>query len=266
VSLAAGLAISAVTALMVVLLGLALLPPVRRAPTPTVVTPQTGATGPAALPSAPGAVDAAADGRDDALAAAKVDATGDTGHSGEAASGSDPFQHPGTVAEGTAGSGADAKASEGEGAALGTRTIETREADGETKEDRDPVDCTLGDKEISREAWRRNWPIVCKAAAGEKVAIFIPLKGSLDGETHEVRQRPTREVRINLPAGESLLTMRLYKLRRMGIVDLRVLPWEGKAHGTRLRLKLQPGEVDPVLEIKDGYAKITLDTPATNPE
>jgi hypothetical protein len=97
-------------------------------------------------------------------------------------------------------------------------------------------------------------------APSGKSFILIPLKGTVDGETHALHRRPTREARVTLPAGcESLLTMKQYKVRRLGFKELRVnAPEEGR---TRLRIKLQPGAGDPVFEIKDGYAKITVALP-----
>jgi hypothetical protein len=121
-----------------------------------------------------------------------------------------------------------------------------------------PPDCSLPDKDIAREAWRRNSPTLCKGTDGDRVSLFIPLKGTLDGETHELRQA-SREVRINLPAGESLLTLRQYKVRRSGFKDLRILPTD--SGGTRLRLKLQSGTGEPSFDMKDGYAKITITSP-----
>jgi hypothetical protein len=122
------------------------------------------------------------------------------------------------------------------------------------------ADCALPEKDIAREAWRRNWPTICAVGATGKAFILIPLKGALEGEIHELRRRPTREARVVLPAGaESLLTMKQYKVKKMGFKELRVSASEGG--GSRLRVKLQPGAGDPVFEIKDGYAKITISTP-----
>jgi hypothetical protein len=121
-----------------------------------------------------------------------------------------------------------------------------------------PPDCSLPDKDIARDAWRRNSPTLCKGTDGDRVSLFIPLKGTLDGETHELRQA-SHEVRINLPAGESLLTLRQYKVRRSGFKDLRILPTD--SGGTRLRLKLQSGTGEPSFDMKDGYAKITITAP-----
>ena len=47
-------------------------------------------------------------------------------------------------------------------------------------------------------------------------------------------------------------------MKKLGFKELWV---SNEESGARLRLKLQPGAGDPVFEIKDGYAKITVATP-----
>jgi hypothetical protein len=64
---------------------------------------------------------------------------------------------------------------------------------------------------------------------------------------------------VLLPGAEALLTMKQYKLKSAGFVNLRVQPGEGG--GTRLRLRLQPGAGEPVFDIRDGYVKVTVSTP-----
>ncbi len=121
-------------------------------------------------------------------------------------------------------------------------------------------DCALPEKDMAREAWRRNWPAVCPLPSSGKAFILIPTKGPISGETHALHRRPTREARITLTAGgESLLTMKQYKVRRLGFKELRVIPSE--EGGTRLRIKLQPGAGDPVFDVKDGYVKVTVAVP-----
>lgn len=123
-------------------------------------------------------------------------------------------------------------------------------------------DCTLPDKDIAREAWRRNSPTLCRGVEDDRVSLFIPLKGTLDGETHELRQA-IHEVRINLPAGESLLTLRQYKVRRSGFKDLRIIPTD--SGGTHLRLKVSSSTGEASFDMKDGYAKITIPAPRASP-
>ncbi|MES1204536.1 MAG: hypothetical protein ABUS79_01240 [Pseudomonadota bacterium] len=125
------------------------------------------------------------------------------------------------------------------------------------------ADCALPEKDMAREASRRNSPTICSIDATKKAFILIPLKGSIEGEHHKLHGNPVREARVTLPAGsEALLTMKQYKVKRLGFKELRVNPTEGG--GTRLRVKLQPGAGDPVVDVKNGYAKITVATPDTH--
>jgi hypothetical protein len=122
------------------------------------------------------------------------------------------------------------------------------------------VDCNLPDKDMAREAWRRNWPALCSIAPGGKASLLIPVKGSLDGEVHEIRRRPSREARIVLPRDSELrLTLKQYKMNRLGFKDLRITKTDDGR--IRLRLKLLPGGGDPTFEVKDGYVKITIAAP-----
>jgi hypothetical protein len=125
--------------------------------------------------------------------------------------------------------------------------------------DPDP-DCALAEKDIAREAWRRNWPTLCSNAETGKAFILIPIKGSIEKATSELKRKPVREARVNLPDAESQLTLKLYKLRRMGFKDLKLGPMD-EGTGTRFRVRLQPGAGDPVFEIKETYAKITVAMP-----
>jgi hypothetical protein len=125
------------------------------------------------------------------------------------------------------------------------------------------ADCGLPDKDMAREAWRRNWPALCAIASGTKAFILIPIKGPLEGEVHEMRGHPSREARIVLPVkSESQLTLKQYKVNRLGFKDLKI--GKGDDGRTRLRLKLLPGGGDPTFEMKDGYAKVTITIPGAN--
>ena len=121
-------------------------------------------------------------------------------------------------------------------------------------------DCTMADKDIAREAWRRNWPTLCKVGDTGKASILIPIKGSIEKANGDLKRKPVREARVTLPEAESQLTLKLYKLRRMGFKDLKIGPPED-GPGVRLRVRLMPGAGDPIFEIKDGYAKITVALP-----
>jgi len=121
-------------------------------------------------------------------------------------------------------------------------------------------DCTMADKDIAREAWRRNWPTLCKLGDTGKAFILIPIKGSIEKANGDLKRKPVREARVTLPDAESQLTLKLYKLRRMGFKDLKIGPPDDGT-GVRLRVRLLPGAGDPIFEIKDGYAKITVAMP-----
>ena len=121
-------------------------------------------------------------------------------------------------------------------------------------------DCTMADKDIAREAWRRNWPTLCKVGDTGKAFILIPIKGSIEKANGDLKRKPVREARVTLPEAESQLTLKLYKIRRMGFKDLKIGPPED-GPGVRLRVRLLPGAGDPIFEIKDGYAKITVAMP-----
>jgi hypothetical protein len=121
-------------------------------------------------------------------------------------------------------------------------------------------DCTMADKDIAREAWRRNWPTLCRVGDTGKAFILIPIKGSIEKANGDLKRKPVREARVTLPEAESQLTLKLYKLRRMGFKDLKIGPPED-GPGVRLRVRLLPGAGDPIFEIKDGYAKITVAMP-----
>ncbi|HEY4186971.1 MAG TPA: hypothetical protein VGP07_17980 [Polyangia bacterium] len=121
-------------------------------------------------------------------------------------------------------------------------------------------DCALAEKDMSREAWRRNWPTTCLVGDTGKAFILIPIKGSIENGTWELRRKPVREARINLPQAESQLTLKLYKLKRMGFKDLKIGGMDD-GNGTRFRVRLQNGAGDPVFDVKDGYAKITVAIP-----
>jgi hypothetical protein len=122
------------------------------------------------------------------------------------------------------------------------------------------ADCTLSDKDIAREAWRHNWPTICPIPASGKAFIIIPVKGSIENAVAELKRKPVREARVTVPTGESLLTLKVYKLRRLGFKDLKIGPADDGT-GTRFRVRLMNGAGDPVFDVKDGYAKITVTAP-----
>jgi hypothetical protein len=113
------------------------------------------------------------------------------------------------------------------------------------------------DKDIAREAWRRNLPDI-SSPDDTKASILIPIKGSIEGATYHVNTKP-KSVVINLPKADPLITMRFYKIKREGLRNLWILKQE-EGEGTTVKLML--GEaVSPSVEIKDDFVRINVRKP-----
>lgn len=247
VSRSLGALISLVTAAVVFAGGNALLPSPRRPPPalPVAAPPLPTPPVPVPPPPAPG-TDAAADKN-----------PADAGPASDARDASEADRAPATVKADDAGDDAKPPAS-GDAATASDDAGEAAGGDGGAQAS---PDCTLAEKDMAREAWRRNWPTICPVADTGKAFILIPIKGSLENAIWELRRKPAREARVSLPAAESQLTLKLYKLRRMGFKDLKIGPTDD-GNGTRLRVRLLPGAGDPVFDVKESYAKITVAVPS----
>jgi puromycin-sensitive aminopeptidase len=116
------------------------------------------------------------------------------------------------------------------------------------------------DKDIAREAWRRNLPDV--SVDGPRATLLIPLKGSSDGATFHVTNRPHAVV-VKLPHAASMITMRLYRVEREGFRLVRINQDEKDAKpedGTELKISLADSG-GPDVEIKDDYVRVTVRRP-----
>jgi hypothetical protein len=114
----------------------------------------------------------------------------------------------------------------------------------------------LADKDVAREAWRKNLPDITPEAG--KAAILVPIKGSIEGATYHVTVRP-RSVLVTLPKGESMITMPFYNIRHDGFRQLWIKKDDDTA-ATTIRIVL--GEnVDPQVEIKDDFVRVTIRRP-----
>jgi hypothetical protein len=113
------------------------------------------------------------------------------------------------------------------------------------------------DKEVAREAWRKNLPDITTEAG--KSAILIPNKGSIDGSTYHVTAKP-KSVLVTLPKGESMITMPFYNLRRDGYRQL----WIKKDDATgTTTIRIVLGEAsDPQVEIKEDFVRVVVRRPA----
>jgi puromycin-sensitive aminopeptidase len=228
-----GLLVAAAVAAAVFGLGLQLVP--RRAASPPPPAAPVVDAAAARQPDAT-ATAAAADGaRDAALADAAGDAAGpDAGAPPAAAPAAD------AAAEGQAE--ADAAAPKKETAA------------------RPEVAERPSDKDLAREAWRRNAPDI--RVEGDQATLLVPLKGSSAGATFHITSKP-HAVIMKLPKAAALITMKLYRLHRQGFRQLWIYQKEVDAKpedGTVLKVIVtDPGP--PEVEIRDDFVRVTIHRP-----
>jgi hypothetical protein len=117
------------------------------------------------------------------------------------------------------------------------------------------------EKDVAREAWRKNQPDI--SVDGGKATMIIPIKGSIDGATYHVTTKP-RSVLVTLPKGESMITMPYYPLKRDGFRQLWIKKDE-QSGATVLRIVLGDGS-EPQADIKDDYVRVTVRRPAEAPD
>jgi hypothetical protein len=112
------------------------------------------------------------------------------------------------------------------------------------------------DKDVARDAWRKNLPDISPEPG--KSSILIPIKGSTDGSTYHVTAKP-KSVLISLPKGESMITMPFYNIRHDGFRQLWIKK-DDQTGATTIRVVL--GEAtDPQVEIKDEFVRVTVRRP-----
>lgn len=125
-------------------------------------------------------------------------------------------------------------------------------------------DCELPEKDIAREAWRRNVPTICVGGSGksQRISLYLPVKGATNDATYDYR-RKQRLVRITAPSAGSQLTMVQYKLRRHGFHELKIAP---EGNGSKFRLTIEKGFPDPAVELKESFIKVVLAAPTSDAE
>ncbi len=251
-----GLFAAALTAAAVFFVGQQLIP---QRPTPTLPPPPAV---PARAPLPATAVDATALPHPDGPAAAGTDAGADTDAAGRA---DGEMAHPGDAAatppnapaagrvvdaSSTTGPHADRKSAATDDG-LPAAPAATTDKNGEKQ----------SDKDVAREAWRRNLPDV--SVDGPRATLLIPLKGSSEGATFHVTNRPHAVV-VKLPRAASMITMRLYRVEREGFRLVRINQAEKDAQpedGTELKISLTDSG-GPDVEIKDDYVRVTVRRPS----
>jgi puromycin-sensitive aminopeptidase len=128
----------------------------------------------------------------------------------------------------------------------------------------DKNDEKQSDKDVAREAWRRNLPDV--SVDGPRATLLIPLKGSSAGASFHVTNKPHAVV-VKLPQAASMITMRLYRVEREGFRLIRINQAEKDAQaedGTELKVSLSDLG-PPQVEIKDDFVRITVRRPTESP-
>jgi hypothetical protein len=119
------------------------------------------------------------------------------------------------------------------------------------------------DKDLAREAWRRNRPDI--SVQGAKTAIMIPIKGSTKGADSKITDK-RRLVTVTLPRAVSMVTMRVYNLKHPAFKKLWIDQDEANAqpaNGTKLRLILSQ-TLDPKVEITEDFVRVTIRRPESD--
>jgi hypothetical protein len=109
------------------------------------------------------------------------------------------------------------------------------------------------DRDAAKEAWRHNLPDI--SVDGGKVAILIPIRGSIEGTTYHVITKP-RSVLVTLPKATPMVTMPYYKLKREGFRQLWIK--QDETEGTTLKVVLADDGLDPQVEIKDDFVRVVV--------
>jgi hypothetical protein len=116
------------------------------------------------------------------------------------------------------------------------------------------------DRDLAREAWRRNRPDI--SIAGAKTSILVPIKGSIKGADFKISDK-RRLVTVTLPRAVSMVTMRVYNLKHPSFKKLWIDQDEANAQpadGTKMRLILGQ-TLDPQVEITDDFVRVTIRRP-----
>jgi hypothetical protein len=121
------------------------------------------------------------------------------------------------------------------------------------------------DKDLAREAWRRNRPDV--SVNGSKTAIMIPIRGSIKGSDFKISDK-RRKVTVTLPRAVSMITLRVYNLKHPLFKKVWIDQDEANAQpadGTKLRFVLSQ-TMDPQVEITDDFVRVTIRRPESSDE
>ena len=173
-----------------------------------------------------------------------------------------PAAEAGTAAAKGADAGAAvAAAPEKKEEAVEPEKAETEKPAAEDTDGGRPIDKQRqADKDLAREAWRRNRPDI--SVSGTKTSIMVPIKGSIKGADFKIIDKK-RKVIVTLPKAVSMVTMRFYSLKHPSFKKVWIDQDEANAQpadGTKLRFILSDS-FDPQVEITDDFVRVTIRRP-----
>jgi len=237
----AGVAVAALTALLVFFAGRALLP---RPAAPPPLPPPPPVAPVAPMPPAPPPPPVAA------TPAVEAGATPDATSVATTDAGAAPLAHAGDDAAATPPPAERPPAPP-------TEKPAEPEAEGEAPKE---ATASQADKDQAREAWRKNRPAI--AVDGDKASMMIPIKGSITGATYNYFPRK-RQLIVTLPKATSLNTMQFYRFKRDGFHHVWVKQPETDAKpsdGTVLKIGVSDAG-PPQVEIRDDFVRVTVRRP-----
>lgn len=251
-----GIFVAAVTAVIVFAIGHQLIPVKQKqpaapppAPAPIAETqppaPQPASDAAAAVATTPPAAEAGAVGENnaDAGATAAEKTTEKTDESAEPKKAEKPEK------------GEKAEAPEKSAGDEGSAGADTKPIDKQRQ----------ADKDLAREAWRRNRPDV--SVNGSKTAIMVPIRGSIKGADFRISDK-RRKVIVTLPKAVSMVTLRVYNLKHPLFKKVWIDQDEANAQpadGTKLRFVLSQ-TLDPQVEITEDFVRVTIRRPESGDE
>ena len=137
----------------------------------------------------------------------------------------------------------------------------TAEEKAPPSDERKPIDKQRqADRELAREAWRRNRPDI--SVNGNKTAILVPIRGSIKGADFKIIDK-RRKVIVTLPKAVSMVTLHVYNLKHPSFKKVWIDQDEANAQpadGSKLRFILSQA-FDPQVEITEDFVRVTIRRP-----
>ena len=175
-----------------------------------------------------------------------------------------PTADAGTAAAKAADAGAAVEKKEEAADAEKPEKAETEKPAAEGTEDAKPIDKQRqADKDLAREAWRRNRPDI--SVSGTKTSIMVPIRGSIKGAEFKIIDKK-RKVIVTLPKAVSMITMKFYSLKHPSFKKVWIDQDEANAQptdGSKVRFILSDS-FDPQVDITDDFVRVTIRRPESS--